>query len=299
MNVKIIFLVELILNAVVGCNGANICNGSLCRLLHYISQLACKLYLPASRHQGSFDEKSISTHLGPCHACYHADLAFTFHHIVSVFLFAQIAFNTGRSYPEGCALLCDDFSRHLTTQASDFSFQITDSRFSGVVVYKVSQGFFRYAEILRLQPMVLYLLRYEILLSNLDLLLLGISGNLDDLHSVKERSWNSLRGVCRSYEHHLGKVKRQVKVVVRKVLVLFRVENLQKRRCRIALKVCPYFIYLVKEENRVVGSRIFDRCYYSSRDGPYVRPPVPSDFGLVSHSAQGHSHEFSSGCPGN
>ena len=78
--------------------------------------------------------------------------------------------------------------------------------------------------------MVLHLFRDEVVLGDLELLFLGITGNLQYFHPVSKGRWNRIEHVRGRDEQHFRQIERHVEVVVAEGAVLFRVEHLEQRR---------------------------------------------------------------------
>ena len=79
------------------------------------------------------------------------------------------------------------------------------------------------------QPVALDLARHQVALGDLELLLLGVAGELDDLHAVAQRPGIGSSVVRRADEEDLREVERQVEVVVAEASVLLGVEHLEHR----------------------------------------------------------------------
>ena len=82
--------------------------------------------------------------------------------------------------------------------------------------------------------------------------------------------------------------------MIREVLVLLGIQHFQKRVRRVTLEVSADLVHFIEEEYGVVNSAVLDVGDDSAGDGSDVSPSVASDLSLVSHSAQGHSGEFTS-----
>ena len=87
-----------------------------------------------------------------------------------------------------------------------------------------------------------------------DLLLLGVSGELDDLHAVAQRRRDRVEHVRRRDEQHPRQVERHVEIVVAERGVLLGIEHLEQRRGRIAAEVHAELVDLVEHEHRVLAS---------------------------------------------
>src|SRR3546814_2863902 len=97
--------------------------------------------------------------------------------------------------------------------------------------------------------MRLDLLGDEVALCDLDLFILGISGQADDLHAVQQRLRHVER-VRRRHEHHVRQVVVDLQIVIVELGVLLRVQHLEQRRRRIATEILPKLVDLVQQEQR-------------------------------------------------
>src|SRR5581483_10275247 len=136
------------------------------------------------------------------------------------------------------------------------------------------------------------LLRDQVPPRDLDLLLLGIAGELDHLHAVPERGGDRIEDVSRRDEHDARKVERHVEVVVLEGIVLLRIEHLEERGCRIAAEIHAELVDLVEHEERVVRARVLDVLDDPAGEGADVRPPVTTDLGLVPNAAEREPDEL-------
>ena len=99
---------------------------------------------------------------------------------------------------------------------------------------------------------VLYLVRYEMTLGNLNLLLGDVTAHLDELHTVEQRARYGVEVVCRGDEQYLGEVEVHVKIVVVERVVLLRIEHLKQSRRRVTVhSVLRNLVYLVENEHRI------------------------------------------------
>ena len=127
------------------------------------------------------------------------------------------------------------------------------------------------------QSVLFQLLRKQMPFRNLYLLLCDISAYLNNLHPVKQWSWNGAYVVGGGYEQHFGKVVVNVQIVVVECVVLFRVKYFKQCRCRITVdSVLGNLVYLVKNEHRVRRACFEETAYDSSRHGTDVCSPVSS-----------------------
>ena len=92
-------------------------------------------------------------------------------------------------------------------------------------------------------------------LRDLDLLLFGVAGKMDDLETVPQCRRNRIHDVGRGDEEHLREVEGQIEIVIPERIVLLGVENLEQRRARIAAHVVAELVDLVEHEYGIFGLR--------------------------------------------
>ena len=147
------------------------------------------------------------------------------------------------------------------------------------------------------QAVALDLARHEIALGDLELLGLGVAGELDDLHAVAQRPRDRVQVVGRGDEHDLGEVEGEVEVVVAEGGVLLGVEHLEHRAGRVAAEVRAHLVDLVDHEQRVVGAGVAQRADDHAGHGADVGAAVPADLGLVAHAADADALELAAQRP--
>src|SRR5205085_2667463 len=116
---------------------------------------------------------------------------------------------------------------------------------------------------------------------DLDLLLLGVAGKRDDLHSVAKRGLHRVEDVRRGHEHHVRQIESDAEIVVTKRRVLFRIKHLEKSARWVAAKICPDLVDLIEHDQRVVRSSLLDRLDYAAGHRTDVSPAMTADLGLV------------------
>ena len=126
----------------------------------------------------------------------------------------------------------------------------------------------------------------QVLACDHHLLFQGVTGQLDDLHAVQQRAGDGVTPVGGGDEHDLGKIERQVHIVIGEGVVLLRVEHLEQGRGGVAAVVVADLVDLVHHEHRIVGAHALQTLQNTSGQGADVGPPVTADFGLVAHAAQ-------------
>src|SRR5581483_12364367 len=96
--------------------------------------------------------------------------------------------------------LHDDRASDLSADTRDLAHQIAHAGFFGILPNDAEDRFVLEGEAALGQPMGAELARNNMLLCDLELLMLEISGQLDDLHSVCKRQRNVIAHVRRRYE---------------------------------------------------------------------------------------------------
>jgi hypothetical protein len=129
------------------------------------------------------------------------------------------------------------------------------------------------------------LLGHQVPARDLELVLVGITGQFDDLHPVPQCRGNGVEHVGGGNEHHLRKVERDIQVVIPERVVLLRIENLEQGGRGIAPPVVAELVDLVQHEHRIVRSGTADRLDDPARHRADVCAPVTANFGLIAHAA--------------
>ena len=142
------------------------------------------------------------------------------------------------------------------------------------------------------RPFSRELLRDQVPLRDLELLLLGVAGELDHLHAVAQRRRDGVEDVRRGDEHDLAEVERHVEVVVLEADVLLRVEHLEQRRRRVAAEVHAELVDLVEHEERVVRARLPQALDDAAGQRADVGAAVAADLGLVADAAEREADEL-------
>ena len=139
--------------------------------------------------------------------------------------------------------------------------------------------------------MVLHLFGNQVLLGDLALFVLGVARERNDLHPVQKwaRHVVAVRG---GQEHHVREVILNLKIVVHKGAILFRIKHFEHRRGRIATEVLPHLVDLIEQDQRVRGLGLFQRLNDLARHGANVGPAVAADLGLVAHATQRNPDEL-------
>ena len=128
------------------------------------------------------------------------------------------------------------------------------------------------------------------ILGYMKLLVLGVGSDLNDLHSVKKRPRNRLQIIGSRDKENIGKIHRDFYIMIFKVAVLFRIQDLQQRGCRISLIVAADLVDLIQHHKRISHSGFLQAIYNPARHCSEVGAPVTADLSLIPHSAEGQPY---------
>ena len=134
-------------------------------------------------------------------------------------------------------------------------------------------------------PVVLKLARDQKLAGNLQFLLVGVTGKLDDLHPIRQGRRHRVQQIRGANKQDIGKIERQIQVMIAEGMILFRVQDLEQRRRRIAAKVRADFVDLIEHEHGIVRPGLFDPLDDAAGKRPHVGAPVAAHFRFVAHAA--------------
>ena len=146
--------------------------------------------------------------------------------------------------------------------------------------------------------MLLPLLGQQMFLGDLHLLLVGIAGKLNDLHTIQQGPGNGVQGIGGGDKEHLREVKGDLQEIVPERTVLLAVQSFQQRRRRVAPVVGGQLIDLIQHHQGVAASRLDNAADEPSGHGADVGAPVTPDFRLIVDAAQRNTHQLAVGGPG-
>ena len=164
--------------------------------------------------------------------------------------------------------------------------------FARVVPRDVMQRLVGHRHLLGLQAVRLELAAHQVTPRDLDLLFLGVAGELDDLHAVAQRARDGVELVGRGDEQHLRQVERHVEVVVAEGRVLLRVEHLEQGRCRVAVDAAAELVDLVEHQHRVARAGLAQRLDDAAGHRADVGAAMSADLRLVVHAAEARALEL-------
>ena len=134
--------------------------------------------------------------------------------------------------------------------------------------------------------MLFHLLGQQVAPCNLQLLLIGIAGQLDDLHPVQQGPWNGGGGVGGSDEQHPAQIHGDLQEVVPEGVVLLAVQHLQHGGGGVPPVVAAHLVNLIQQQQRIHAAALGDGVDDPARHGPYVGLPVAADVRLVPYASQ-------------
>ena len=127
---------------------------------------------------------------------------------------------------------------------------------------------------------------------DLQLLFLGVAGDLEHFHAVAQRRRNRVEHVGGRDEQHLRQIERHVEVVIAERVVLLRIEHFEQRRRGVAAEIGAELVDLVEDEDRVLrlgAAQPLDDLAGQRAD---VGAAMTADLRLVAHAAERDAHEL-------
>ena len=196
-----------------------------------------------------------------------------------------------------CRCALGDLARQLAADGADLLLQLAHPGLAGVVPSDQRNRLGREVDHLGFEAVLLDLARDEVLLGDRDLFLLGVAGQLDDLHAVQQRAGDGVELVGGADEEHLRQVERLVEIVVAEGVVLLRVEGLEQRGRGVAAEVASELVDLVEHEDRILHLNPLEVLDDLSGQRANVGAAMAPDLGLVVHTAERDAREFAVQCP--
>ena len=207
------------------------------RLLHDIAHLPGEIQVALARHGDHLDRQQHAANLGPGEPVGDADQRFLVSLVGLVAWRSEQVVEPSRRdrHPAGLAL--DDLARDLAAHAGDRAFQVADAGLAGVAVDHRGDRRPGDLDVLLGQAVIGELLGDQELARDHHLFLGGVAGEVDHFHPIEQRPRDRVVDVRRGDEQDFRKIEGDFQVVIREVLVLFRVKDLEHRRGGIPSKI--------------------------------------------------------------
>ena len=163
--------------------------------------------------------------------------------------------------------------------------QTTHTGFARVPRNHQSQHFLRDHKLPLVQTMLFHLLGQQMVQRDLPLFLLGVGGQLDDFHTIQQRTRHGGQIVRCGQEQHIRQVERQLDIMIAERNILLGVQHLQHRRRRVAPKIVAHFVNLVEQKQRIGCARAAQCIHDASRHRADIRLAMTTDIRFISHAA--------------
>ena len=161
--------------------------------------------------------------------------------------------------------------------------------FAGVAADDRIKRFIVHDQLIFAQAVLLHLLGQQVTACDQALFLRRVGRQLDNLHTVEQRTRNGRKIVRSRQEHHVGQIKRQFNVVVAEGNILLGVQHFKHRRCRIAAEVVAHLVNLVEQDERVGSTGTAQRIHNTAGHCADVGLAVTADIRLITHTAEAHA----------
>ena len=117
-------------------------------------------------------------------------------------------------------------------------------------------------------------------------LVLRITADLDNLHSVQKGSGDRLQSIRRGHKQNLGKIQRHFQVMIPELHILFTVQHFQKSRESITFIIIAHLVDLIQQHQGILHFGSADRLRDPSRHRAHISLPVSPDLRLVPDTAK-------------
>src|SRR5690606_22350986 len=279
----------------------NVTEGSAGAFLHHLTKLARVLEAFAARHPCRFDKQHFAAYRSPgqtrCHTGPICALLDFFPVAVAWFAEQLTQVAPVDNHLVGCSFrdACNDFAR----RPPDLAFEGTNTSLAGVIAHDCKQRVLSEFDLFRAQAVLPNLAPNQIALGNLHLFLLGVTAQLDNLHTVPQRPRTRFQFVGSGNEQHFPQINRHVQIVIAELMILFRVKHFEQGTGRVAPEVSSQLVDFVQHNHRVDGLDTAQGLDETARHRTDVGAPEAANFGLVAHATQTHADKFAAHRAGN
>jgi hypothetical protein len=87
--------------------------------------------------------------------------------------------------------------------------------------------------------------------------------------------------------------------VVLERVVLFRIEDFEQRRTRVATEISPQLVYFIEQQNRIDRAGFLHHLDNLAGQGADVSATMTSNLRFVAHTAQREAHKLAASGTGN
>ena len=181
---------------------------------------------------------------------------------------------------------------NLTHHLIDFLFELAYSAFTGIVFNDIFNGSFGELNLFLLQTIIVQFLRNQMATGYFYFFLCDISAYLNQFHSVEQGRRDGSQIIGGSNEHDFGQIIIHIQIVVMECIVLFRVQNFQHSRRRIATMIATQLVDFIQYNNRIGRFSLHQALDNSSWHSTDVCLTMTTDFGFIMDTSQRHSHIF-------
>src|ERR1700761_4392702 len=266
---------------------------SLHTLLHHVAELTGHAEVPLALHLVRLDEEHIAANGRPCKAnsnarplCALGDLGINAYLDAAKELVHDLRCDDKLLALRWIDCAFSDATRSFAADRSDELLEPADARLARVMARDKSHARRRKVDVLRRDSVFLDLARNQVALCDIDLLLLGITGEVNDLHTVEQWPRYRIQLVGCADKEHVAQVKRLIKIVVAESIVLLRIQRFKQRAGRVAAEVTSELVDFVQHEDRIVYLNPLQVLDNLARQSADVGPPVTTNLRLVVHTTE-------------
>src|SRR3989442_15457335 len=135
-------------------------------------------------------------------------------------------------------------------------------------------------------------------LGDLQFFAFGVTGKAQHFEPVLQRRRNRVQPIRRGDKEYLGKIVFDIQVVILEHVILFRIENFQESRTRIATKISSELVDFIKQQNRIHSSGFLHHLNDLSGQRANVGATMATNLSFITDAAQREAHELPSGGSG-
>ena len=121
-------------------------------------------------------------------------------------------------------------------------------------------------------------------------LIFRIAVHLNDFHTIQQRSWYSLRGICCCNKEHFRQIQWNLYIVVPESDILFSIQYLQQSGKGISFVIIAHLINLIKKHQRIFDTRLLESGCNPPRHGSHIGFPVTSYLCFIPNPSEAYPH---------
>ena len=140
--------------------------------------------------------------------------------------------------------------------------------------------------------MLFQLLGDQVILGDHHLFLIGIRTQLNDLHTIQQRSGNGIQCIGRCNKHDLRQIKGDLDIMIPVGVILLAIQNFQQCGAGISPEILAHFVNLIQQDQCIFAARLGQCRHDPSRHSANIGLAMTPDVRFIMDTAKRDPRHF-------